>query len=126
MEELMVKIDNVSKQYILGQIGGTTLRDELQRRHAKLLGKEDPTSKIGSRTYQTGENFLALDSVSFDVKNWPFFLRLLLGIDSRKSLVLVNISFNICYQPFKTHFVAMNYFITNSRSEDITQTFRCT
>ena len=68
MEELMVRIDNVSKQYILGQIGGTTLRDELQRRHAKLLGKEDPTSKIGSRTYQTGENFLALDSVSFDVK----------------------------------------------------------
>lgn len=68
MEELMIKIENVSKKYKLGQIGGTTLREELQRRHAKLRGKEDPTKKIGSREYQTGETFLALDGVSFDVK----------------------------------------------------------
>ena len=68
MEELMVKIEDVSKRYILGQIGGTTLRDELQRRHAKWRGKEDPTRKIGSRVYQTGESFLALEGVSFEVK----------------------------------------------------------
>ena len=68
MENLMIKIENVSKQYILGQIGGTTLREELQRRHAKMLGKEDPTKKIGARNYQTGETFMALDGVSFDVK----------------------------------------------------------
>lgn len=68
MEELMLKIEDVSKQYILGQIGGTTLRDELQRLHAKRRGKEDPTRKIGSKAYQTGETFLALDGVSFVVK----------------------------------------------------------
>lgn len=68
MEELMIKIENVTKQYKLGQIGGTTLRDELQRRRAKRLGKEDPTKKIGAREYQMGEIFLALDGVSFDVK----------------------------------------------------------
>ena len=68
MEKLMVKIEDVSKRYILGQIGGTTLRDELQRLHAKRHGKEDPTRKIGSKAYQTGETFLALDGISFDVK----------------------------------------------------------
>ena len=68
MEELMIKIENVSKQYKLGQIGGTTLRDELQRRHAKRHGKEDPTKKIGTKEYKIGETFMALDGVSFDVK----------------------------------------------------------
>ncbi len=67
-ENLMIKIDHVSKQYILGQIGGTTLRDELQRFNAKLRNREDPTKRIGAREYNKGETFLALDDVSFDVK----------------------------------------------------------
>ena len=67
MEELMIKVDNVSKQYRLGQIGGTTLRDELQRRRAKRRGQEDPTRKIGARSYEPGDTFLALDGVSFTV-----------------------------------------------------------
>lgn len=68
MEELMLKIDNVSKQYKLGQIGGTTLRDELQRLNARMHGKEDPTKRIGAKDYNKGETFMALDGVSFDVK----------------------------------------------------------
>ena len=68
MEELMLRIDNVSKQYKLGQIGGTTLRDELQRLSAKLRGKEDPTRCIGAKNYNKGETFMALNGVSFDVK----------------------------------------------------------
>ena len=68
MDERMIKIDNVSKQYRLGQIGGTTLRDELQRRSAKRRGKEDPTRKIGSRVPVDGETFLALDRISLEVK----------------------------------------------------------
>ncbi|MBR4331848.1 MAG: ATP-binding cassette domain-containing protein [Clostridia bacterium] len=68
MEELMLRIDNVSKQYKLGQIGGTTLRDELQRLSAKLRGKEDPTRRIGAKDYNKGETFMALNGVSFDVK----------------------------------------------------------
>ncbi len=68
MPEFMVKIEHVSKQYRLGQIGGTTLRDELQRYHAKLHNQEDPTKRIGARDYKVGETFLALDDVSFDVK----------------------------------------------------------
>lgn len=68
MEDLMLSINNISKEYILGQIGGTTLRDELQRRHARRHGKEDPTRKIGSKAYQEGDTFLALNGVSFDVR----------------------------------------------------------
>ena len=68
MEELMLKIENVKKEYKLGQIGGTTLRDELQRLHAKIHKKEDPTKKIGAKNYNQGETFLALDGVSFEVK----------------------------------------------------------
>ena len=64
----MLKIDNVSKQYKLGQIGGTTLRDELQRLNAKIRKKEDPTKRIGAKDYNKGETFMALDGVSFEVK----------------------------------------------------------
>ena len=68
MDEIMLKIDNVSKKYKLGQIGGTTLRDELQRKRAKLRNEEDPTKPIGYREYKDGDEFLALDGVSFEVK----------------------------------------------------------
>jgi len=68
MEELMLKIDNVSKQYKLGQIGGTTLYHELQRLHAKRKGLADPTKQIGAKDYNKGELFMALDGISFEVK----------------------------------------------------------
>ncbi len=68
MDNLMIKVENVSKEYRLGQIGGTTLREEMQRKIAKALKKEDPTKKIGERDYVAGETFMALDGVSFEVK----------------------------------------------------------
>ena len=67
-EELMLKIDNVSKKYKLGQIGGTTLRDELQRKRAKRKGLEDPTATIGKKKVNVGEEFYALSNISFEVK----------------------------------------------------------
>jgi len=68
MSETIIKFDHVSKEYRLGAIGGTTLRDDLQRLGAKLKGKEDPTKKIGSVPMSYNERFLALDDVSFEVK----------------------------------------------------------
>lgn len=68
MSDTMMKVSHISKQYRLGQIGGTTLRDELQRWGAKWHHKEDPTKKIGAREYANNEVFLALDDVSFDVE----------------------------------------------------------
>ena len=64
----MIEIDNVSKEYRLGAIGGTTLNAEIQTKIAKLRGKEDPNSKIGAKQYAKNERFLALDGVSFNVE----------------------------------------------------------
>lgn len=67
MNEIMLKIDNVSKKYTLGQLGSTTLRDELQRKRAKRKGLEDPTREIGQKDYSSNEKFYALNGVSFEV-----------------------------------------------------------
>lgn len=68
MDELMLKVANVSKEYRLGAIGGTTLKEELQRLSAKIRKKEDPTRKIGQENVNIGERFNALTDVSFEVK----------------------------------------------------------
>lgn len=68
MSDTMIKIEHVSKEYRLGAIGGTTLRDDLQRLGAKVLRKEDPTLKIGQKRGKHNERFLALDDVNFEVK----------------------------------------------------------
>lgn len=68
MKEEILRINHVSKKYRLGMIGGTTLRDELQRKRAKRRGAEDPTVAIGSKSMGAmGDEFLALDDVSFTV-----------------------------------------------------------
>ena len=67
-EITMLKISNVSKIYRLGEIGGTTLKEELQRFNAKIRKKEDPTKKIGAKNYNKGEIFKALDDLNFSVK----------------------------------------------------------
>lgn len=68
MKDEILKIDSVSKKYRLGMIGGTTLRDELQRKRAKRKGLEDPTSKVTDRsTAYTGEEFWALSDINFTV-----------------------------------------------------------
>ena len=67
--DIMVKVEHVSKQYRLGMIGGTTLREEMQRKLAKLKGREDPTRKLGEQNRgNVGELFYALDNVSFEVR----------------------------------------------------------
>ena len=64
----MVKVEHVSKQYRLGMIGSTTLREEMQRALAKLRKKEDPTRLIGdSISGNVGDLFYALDDVSFEI-----------------------------------------------------------
>ncbi len=68
MRQTMIKIEGVTKEYRLGAIGGTTLREDLQRLGAKLRGREDPTRKIGAAQGTYNQKFLALDNVSFEVK----------------------------------------------------------
>ena len=63
----MIEILDVTKQYRLGAIGGTTLRAEIQSKLAKLRGKEDPNSKLDARQVGGNKRFNALDGISFDV-----------------------------------------------------------
>ena len=53
----MIEIDNISKEYRLGAIGGTTLNAEIQSKIAKLRGKEDPNKKIGEQEHEKNERF---------------------------------------------------------------------
>lgn len=68
MSEVIIQAKNVVKEYQLGAIGGTTLRQELQSKMAKLRKKEDPNSLVGSKQIENyGERFKALDNISFTV-----------------------------------------------------------
>lgn len=68
MEELAIRVENVSKEYRLGAIGGATLKGEIQSKIAKLRKKEDPNLKIGEKAHEKNERFLAIDDMSFEVK----------------------------------------------------------
>ena len=68
MEELAIRVENVSKEYRLGAIGGATLKGEIQSKLAKIFHKEDPNLKIGEKAHGKNERFLALNDLSFDIK----------------------------------------------------------
>ncbi len=68
MSDVIIKAEGLKKQYRLGVIGGATLTAELQSRWARLMKKEDPNSKIGSRQYGKNEKFWALNGLDFEVK----------------------------------------------------------
>lgn len=68
MRETMIEIDNITKTYRLGTIGGGTLKGDIQSFWARLRHKDDPNLRIGEKAYKKNEKFTALDGVSFDVK----------------------------------------------------------
>ena len=69
MPGTVISVENVTKAYRLGQIGGGTLREDFSRWWAKLRGKPDPFLKVGQEHHarKIGEQFWALDDVSFQV-----------------------------------------------------------
>ena len=66
--ELALKVDNVKKRYRLGVIGGGTLQGDIQSWWARIRGKEDPNTKIGTSIDTKKGTFMALDGISFEVK----------------------------------------------------------
>ena len=68
MNETVIKLENVKKQYRLGTIGGGTLQGDLQSLWARILKKEDPNSMIDANGYKKNEKFLALDGINLEVK----------------------------------------------------------
>ncbi|GAK57905.1 ABC transporter, ATP-binding protein [Candidatus Vecturithrix granuli] len=73
MNETVIKIENLSKLYRLGQIGTGTLSHDLNRWWAKVRGKEDPYAKIGQvndRTKQAASDYVwALKDINLEVKH---------------------------------------------------------
>jgi len=47
MSDVVVKIEDLSKQYRLGLVGTNTLKGDIQRWWYNIIGKEDPFMKIG-------------------------------------------------------------------------------
>ena len=72
MSKTVIKVENLFKEYHLGNIGYGTLREDLSTWWAKVRGKEDPNSLIGHTKTITNKilesHFLALNDVSFEIK----------------------------------------------------------
>ena len=71
-EDIILKIENLSKQYRLGKVGTGTLGHDINRAWAKLRGKEDPYLKIGAvndRSSTASSDYVwALKDINFEVK----------------------------------------------------------
>ena len=70
MSATVISVQNVSKCYRLGLIGGGTLHDDFERWWAKARGRPDPLLKIGQEDQSNGqgEYIWALRDVSIEVK----------------------------------------------------------
>lgn len=68
MNDLSIRVSNVSKEYTLGAFGKATLKADLQTKFAKVMHREDPNRKIDADDYGANSRFLALDDVSFDIR----------------------------------------------------------
>jgi lipopolysaccharide transport system ATP-binding protein len=72
MSDIAIKVEELGKQYRLGEIGTGTIAHDLNRWWAQLRGKEDPFAKIGEtndRTAKGDSDFVwSLRDINFEVK----------------------------------------------------------
>jgi len=73
MSDVVIKVEQLSKQYRLGTINHGVLYRDVQSWWARVRGKEDPNSLItlgqqGSSSSDINDHFWALRDVSFEVK----------------------------------------------------------
>lgn len=72
MSEVVLRVENLSKQYRLGQLGTGTISHDLNRAWARLRGKEDPYLKVGEandRSMAGGSEYVwSLRDINFEVK----------------------------------------------------------
>lgn len=69
MSDVVIKVENLSKNYKLGVINNGTFFKDLQSFFARLRGKEDPNGKIGAKKLVDGKDeFWALKDLNFEIK----------------------------------------------------------
>lgn len=71
MSKIVLKVEDLSKQYRLGTIGTGTISDDLNRWWHKVRGKEDPYSRVGEVNDRSSkgesEYVMALNDINFEV-----------------------------------------------------------
>ena len=71
-KDIILKAENISKQYRLGQVGTGTLSHDINRWWHKIRGKENPYLKIGETndrsTKGTSDYVWALQDINFEVE----------------------------------------------------------
>lgn len=71
-EDIILKAENISKQYRLGTVGTGTLSHDLNRWWHRIRGKEDPYLKVGDtndRSTKGNSDYVwALQDINFEVK----------------------------------------------------------
>ena len=65
--EVAIRLTDVKKMYKLGQIGGGSLQADIQSWWARIRGKEDPNTKIGTDQRLVGQTFMALNGIDLTV-----------------------------------------------------------
>ena len=72
MDKIVLKAENISKQYRLGQLGTGTISHDVNRWWHRVRGKEDPYLKVGDtndRSAAGGSEYVwSLKDISFDLK----------------------------------------------------------
>ena len=71
-KEIILKVENLSKQYRLGVVDKYTLRDDLKKWWYRIRGKEDPFLKVGEvndRSQEINSEYVwALKDINFEVQ----------------------------------------------------------
>ena len=69
---VILKVENISKQYRLGVVGTGTLTHDLNRLWHRIRGKEDPYLKIGAvndrNAIASSDYVWALEDINFEVQ----------------------------------------------------------
>jgi len=72
LKDIILKAENISKQYRLGQVGTGTMAHALNRWWHQVRGKENPYLKIGDTndrsTKGTSDYVWALQDINFEVE----------------------------------------------------------
>ncbi len=72
MSKVVLKVENVSKQYRLGQLGTGTISHDLNRWWHTMRGKEDPYLKLGDANHRNqagGSDYVwSLKNINFEVQ----------------------------------------------------------
>ena len=72
MSDIVIKVENLGKQYRLGKVGTGSIGEDLNKWWHHVRGKENPYLKIGDvndRTKTGGSDYVwAIKDINFEVK----------------------------------------------------------